>query len=117
MEAVITALISSVTTLLICVLNNIFQMKKFKEAQRKITQEQTEALKYGVQALLRDRLLLEYDKWQECGYCPYDKKQNIENMFRQYEGMKLLLHYRLNSLQYQQQFFVIHLYFLFRLLF
>ena len=85
MEAVITALISSVTTLLICVLNNIFQMKKLKEAQKKITQEQTEALKFGVQALLRDRLLLEYDKWQEYGYCPYDKKQNIENMFRQYE--------------------------------
>lgn len=87
METIIVALISSATTLAICLINNAFQMKKLKDETKKISAEQTEALKLGVQALLRDRLLWEYDKWQERGYCPYDKKQNIVNMHNQYEKL------------------------------
>lgn len=81
---IIVAVISMLGTLSICLINNYFQMKKIKIEQQKITEEQMKALKLGVQALLRDRLLSEYEYWNDKGYCPYLKKQNVDNMHTQY---------------------------------
>ncbi|WP_295219582.1 hypothetical protein [Ruminococcus sp.] len=45
------------------------------------------ALEYGVQALLRDRMLHSYNKYIDAGYAPIYAKENYENMYRQYHEL------------------------------
>ncbi len=45
------------------------------------------AVESGVQALLRDRMLHNYNKYTELGYAPIYAKENFENMYQQYHGL------------------------------
>ncbi len=45
------------------------------------------ALELGVQALLRDRMLHNYNKYSEQGYAPIYAKENFENMYQQYHEL------------------------------
>ncbi len=45
------------------------------------------AVELGVQALLRDRMLHNYNKYTELGYAPIFAKENFENMYQQYHGL------------------------------
>lgn len=45
------------------------------------------AVELGVQALLRDRMLHNYNKYMEQGYAPIFAKENFENMYQQYHGL------------------------------
>ena len=45
------------------------------------------ALEYGVQALLRDRMLHCYNKYNDAGFAPFYAKENYENMYRQYHEL------------------------------
>lgn len=45
------------------------------------------ALCFGVQALLRDRMLHSYNKYTELGYAPVYAKENFENMYNQYHEL------------------------------
>ena len=49
--------------------------------------EKTRAVALGVQALLRDRLIGEYNHYSEKGYAPIYAKQNFENMWKQYHNL------------------------------
>lgn len=49
--------------------------------------KKTEAVKLGVQALLRDRLIHEYDKWSERRYAPIYARENFNNMWKQYHNL------------------------------
>lgn len=52
------------------------------------TQENRQhALELGVQALLRDRMLHNYNKYNEQGYAPIYAKENFENMYQQYHEL------------------------------
>ena len=44
-------------------------------------------LEYGVQALLRDRMLHFYNKYIDAGFAPIYAKENYENMYRQYHEL------------------------------
>ena len=46
-----------------------------------------EALKLGVQALLRDKLYDKYDKYTEMGYAPIRARENFENIWLQYHNL------------------------------
>lgn len=46
-----------------------------------------EALQLGVQALLRDRLIAEYNKYSEKGYAPIYARENFDNMWSQYHNL------------------------------
>lgn len=46
-----------------------------------------EAVCLGVQALLRDRLIEAWHKWEEKGYAPIYAKENFENMWKQYHNL------------------------------
>lgn len=48
---------------------------------------ETEALKCGVQSLLRDRLLQSYKNFKEKGYARADDRENFENMYQQYHNL------------------------------
>lgn len=63
--------------------------KRVTEAeQNQATQQaQASAIMLGVQSLLRDRLLQAYRHYAHQGYACYDDKQNILNMYTQYEAL------------------------------
>lgn len=48
---------------------------------------QTKAIKQGVQALLRDRLLQGYKHFAEKGYADTDDRLNLENVYVQYHAL------------------------------
>ena len=50
-------------------------------------EKQQKALELGVQALLRDRMLHNYNKYIEGGYAPIYAKENFENMYQQYRSL------------------------------
>ena len=57
-------------------------VKKIKVQDKKI-----EAMCYGTQALLRDRLITSYNKYKYKGYAPIYAKENFENMWKQYHNL------------------------------
>lgn len=58
-----------------------FYQHKCRQAARQ------KALEYGVQALLRDRMLHCYNKYIDAGFAPFYAKENYENMYRQYHEL------------------------------
>ena len=61
-------------------------MKYFLDRLKKADQK-TEAVCLGVQALLRDQLLQNYNYYKEKGYAPIYAKENFENMWQQYHSL------------------------------
>jgi len=59
-----------------------YTIRKLKEQKAA-----SDALKLGVQALLRARMISEFNKWSERGYAPIWARQNFENMWEQYEAL------------------------------
>lgn len=49
--------------------------------------KKTEAVQLGVQALLRDRLISEYNDRVDKGFAPIYAKDNFENMWKQYHNL------------------------------
>ncbi|MDE5620877.1 MAG: hypothetical protein K2I80_10280 [Ruminococcus sp.] len=56
-------------------------------ARLKRQENRQKAVELGVQALLRDRMLHNYNKYMEQGYAPIFAKENFENMYQQYHGL------------------------------
>lgn len=53
----------------------------------KAQQDETTAVKLGIQALLRDRLYEKYDKYEERGWAPIYAHEDWENMYKQYHAL------------------------------
>lgn len=53
----------------------------------KTIESKNDAVCLGVQALLRDRLIHEYNKYMDMGYAPIYAKENFENMWKQYHNL------------------------------
>lgn len=54
----------------------------------KTNEAKTEAMSYGVQALLRDRLYEQYERYHtDKGYAPAWVKINFENMYKRYHTL------------------------------
>ncbi len=52
---------------------------------RKVSEQ--EAIKLGVQALLRDRIIQSYNYHMELGFCPVYARESIEQMAMQYYNL------------------------------
>ncbi len=48
----------------------------------------TEAVKIGIQALLRSQMIADYNKWTDRGYAPIYARDNFENCWKQYQDRK-----------------------------
>lgn len=59
--------------------------KKINKLECKIKEQ--EAIKNGVQALLRDRIIQSYNHYVEKGYCPIYAMENIQNMYNKYHDL------------------------------
>ena len=53
----------------------------------KASEQKQLALELGVQALLRDRLIYQYEKYKSKGYAPIYAKENFENLYEQYHKL------------------------------
>ena len=51
----------------------------------KVQVKQNQAIKLGLQAILRDRLLEAYKYYNHQGWASYDDKSNVLNLYTQYE--------------------------------
>lgn len=69
-----------VPTLIIC-------LYKYVNSVIKKTRDDTNALKLGIQALLRSQMIAEYNKYSEKGYAPVYAKENFENCWKQYHSL------------------------------
>ena len=49
--------------------------------------QENKAIRLGLQALLRDRLIEKYDKYTDKGYAPIYARENFENMWKQYHSL------------------------------
>lgn len=61
----------------------------WRHLSRKVDQrkKEDEAVKAGVQALLRAQMVNDYNKWMERGYAPIYAKDNFENCWINYENL------------------------------
>lgn len=60
---------------------------QFLLSRLKSVEQKQHTLELGVQALLRDRLLYQYDKYKSRGYAPIYAKENFENLYAQYHKL------------------------------
>lgn len=60
---------------------------KYLHKQDKIRKAEQEAIKKGIQALLRDRIIEQYNKYMEKGYIPIYAMDNVEAMYREYHAL------------------------------
>ena len=60
---------------------------RYFRARIKAVESKNEAICLGVQALLRDRLIHDYNKYIDQGYAPIYAKENFENMWTQYHNL------------------------------
>ena len=69
-----------VPTLIVC-------LYKYVNSVIKKTRDDTNALKLGIQALLRSQMIAEYNKYSEKGYAPVYTRENFENCWKQYHSL------------------------------
>jgi hypothetical protein len=56
-------------------------------SQNKRRTTEQEAIKLGIQALLRDRIIEQYNKWMEKEYIPIYALENVTAMYKQYHAL------------------------------
>ena len=60
---------------------------KYFYSRLKENDKKTESVQLGVQALLRSKMIDEYNKWSERGYAPIYARENFQNMYEQYHNL------------------------------
>ncbi len=55
--------------------------------QNKIRKAEQEAIKKGIQALLRDGIINQYNKYMEKKYIPIYAMENVEAMYKEYHAL------------------------------
>ena len=53
----------------------------------KADREENKAVREGMQALLRDRIIHSYNKYSEMEYCPIYAKENVKHMYEPYHKL------------------------------
>lgn len=70
--------------LLACATYTINKARKSREEERKKEEEREKGLYNGVQSLLRESIVDNYNRYMERGCCPIYAKENIEAIFEAY---------------------------------
>lgn len=56
-------------------------------ARLRLEQAKNEAIAAGVQSLLRDSIVSNYNKYTEMGYCPIYAKESVKKLYAAYHGL------------------------------
>lgn len=65
----------------------ILMIVKYMLNQIKQNWKDTEAVKLGLQALLRSQMISDYNKYSEKGFAPVYARDNFENCWKQYHSL------------------------------
>lgn len=65
----------------------ILMIVKYMLNQIKQNRKDTEAMKLGLQALLRSQMISDYNKYSEKGFAPVYARDNFENCWKQYHSL------------------------------
>lgn len=65
----------------------ILMIVKYMLKQIKQNRKDTEAVKLGLQALLRSQMISDYNKYSEKGFAPVYARDNFENCWKQYHSL------------------------------
>jgi hypothetical protein len=65
----------------------ILMIVKYMLNQIKQNRKDTEAVKLGLQALLRSQMISDYNKYSEKGFAPVYTRDNFENCWKQYHSL------------------------------
>lgn len=57
----------------------------YKKLDSKLKEQ--DAIKLGIQALLKDRIIQSYNHYMEKGYCPINALENINTLYKQYHAL------------------------------
>lgn len=49
--------------------------------------DDTQAVKLGIQALLRSQMIADYNRYSDLGYAPIYARENFENCWKQYHAL------------------------------
>lgn len=60
---------------------------KYAHTLVKRNAKETEAIKLGLQAILRSQMVSDYNKWSDRGYAPIYARENFENCWKQYHSL------------------------------
>lgn len=81
---VINIVISCILVLLTYKINKVLNAKD--EAIKK-DEKQSKAIADGVQCLLRDSIVRDFNKYQDKGYCPIYAKESIKRAYESYKAL------------------------------
>lgn len=56
-------------------------------ARLKVERERTEAIAEGVQSLLRESIVTNYNRYQDRGYCPIYAKESLKKVYHAYHDL------------------------------
>lgn len=65
----------------------ILMIVKYMLNQIKQNRKDTEAVKLGLQALLRSQMISDYNKYSEKGFAPVYARDSFENCWKQYHSL------------------------------
>lgn len=91
---IIGVIVSGAISVIVCVLNNKNALQRISlenelkmEEYSKGTKDETNAIKLGLQALLRAEMMEMYQKWSALGYAPLSVRDNFENCWKNYHAL------------------------------
>lgn len=85
MELTLVSIVNYILTSLIAAITGwaIAYIKK----QLNQAKADNDAVKLGIQALLRAQMISEWNRWSDKGYAPIYARENFENCYKQYETL------------------------------
>lgn len=85
--SVISAIISGVVAIVVCNKQSKTALEKLNKDSEKLVKDETNAIKLGLQAVLRAQMIHDWNKWSELGYAPLYARENFENCWQQYHSL------------------------------
>ena len=73
--------------LLACATYTINKARQEREKTRQREEEKSQAIADGVQCLLRESIVSNYNEYHEKGYCPIYAKESLKRLFNAYSGL------------------------------
>jgi hypothetical protein len=74
-------------TLFVFITTGLTASVNYLRKQDKNRKTEQDAIKLGIQALLRDRIIEQYNKWMEKGYIPIYALENVTAMYKEYHAL------------------------------
>lgn len=81
-------IISILSSVILCVMTyKLNKLMAHRDEAVKAAETKSKAIADGVQCLLRESIIRDFNKWQEKGYCPIYAKESIKRAYESYKAL------------------------------